>query len=194
VGAGLRGKRVLALGITSVFYPIAKQGLEEGVRCEFGPGSAVMGGGGGKGGVLPDDADQVIAEFFGVERVCGGYGMTEQNWFLSSCEQERFHLPPWVTVFLLDPDTGAPLPRKGRQTGRAAFFDMSHDGSWGGIVTGDRITVDHAPCACGRTTLHIDKKIQRFSEISGGGDDKISCAAAPAAQAEALDYLNGSFL
>lgn len=193
VGAGLRGKRVLALGITSIFYPIAKQGLEDGVRCEFGPGSAVMGGGGAKGTVLPDNADQVIAEFFGVERVRGGYGMTEQNWFLTSCEHERFHLPPWVTLFLLDPETGAPLPRAGMQTGRAAFFDMSHDGSWGGIVTGDRISVDYAPCACGRTTLHIAKNIQRFSELNGGEDDKISCAAAPAAQAEALDYLNASF-
>lgn len=193
VGQGLRGKRVLALGITSVFYPIARQGLDEGIRCAFGPGSAVMGGGGAKGMVLPDNADQVIAEFFGVERVRGGYGMTEQNSFLTSCEHDHFHLPPWVTLFLLDPQSGAPMPRTGRQTGRAAFFDMSHDGSWGGIVTGDRVTADYEPCPCGRSTIHLDRRIQRFSELNGGDDDKISCAAAPGAQAEALDYLNGSF-
>jgi hypothetical protein len=186
----LAGKRVFALGITSIFYPIAKQGLDEGVRGAFAPGSVVMGGGGGKGVVLPDDADQVIAGFFGVDRVRGGFGMTEQNAFLTTCEHERFHVPPWVTVYLLDPESGQPLPRTGVQTGRAAFFDMSHDGSWGGIVSGDRITVDHGPCPCGRTTLHLDKKIQRFSELSGA-DDKISCAAAPSAQNEALDYLNG---
>jgi hypothetical protein len=185
----LAGQRVFALGITSLFYPIARQGLEAGVRGAFAPGSVVMGGGGAKGLVLPDDADQVIADFFGVERVRGGYGMTEQNSFLVSCEHDRFHVPPWVTVLLLDPESGQPLPREGVQTGRAAFFDPSHDGGWGGIVTGDRITVDHGPCPCGRTTQHLDKKIQRFSDVSGG-DDKISCAAAPAAQDAALDYLN----
>lgn len=185
----LAGQRVFALGITSLFYPIARQGLDEGVRGAFGPGSTVMGGGGAKGTVLPGDADQVIADFFGVERVRGGYGMTEQNSFLTTCEANRFHVPPWVTVLVLDPDSGQPLPRKGVQTGRAAFFDPTHDGGWGGIVSGDRISVDHAPCPCGRTTLHLDTRIQRFSELAGG-DDKISCAATPAAQAEALDYLN----
>jgi hypothetical protein len=55
------------------------------------------------------------------------------------------------------------LPRSDVQTGRASFFDMTHDGSWGGIVTGDRISVDHTICPCGRTTLHIDKKIQRHN-------------------------------
>ena len=186
----LAGQRVFVLGVTSLFYPIAVQGLEAGVRGQFAPGSVVMGGGGAKGTVLPDDADAVIEAFFGVPGVRGGYGMTEQNWFLTSCEAGRFHLPPWVTLFLLDPQTGAPLPREGVQTGRAGFFDMSHDGSWGGIVSGDRVTVDHGPCRCGRTTLHLDSRIRRFSE-DAGGDDKISCAATPAAQAEALDYLNG---
>lgn len=185
----LAGRRVFALGITSLFYPIARQGLDEGVRCAFGPGSTVMGGGGAKGTVLPDDADQVIADFFGVPQVRGGYGMTEQNAFLTTCEANRFHVPPWVTVLLLDPESGQPLPREGVQTGRAAFFDPTHDGGWGGVVSGDRISVDHGPCRCGRTTLHLDTRIQRFSELNGG-DDKISCSAAPAAQAEALEYLN----
>jgi hypothetical protein len=189
-GPELAGKRVFALGITTLFYRIAKEGLEHGVRCAFGPGSVVMGGGGAKGTELPADADRVIAEFFGVTRVGGGYGMTEQNTFMTCCEHDHFHLPPWVTLVLLDAHSGAPLPRSAVQTGRAAFFDMTHDGSWGGIVTGDRITVDYRPCPCGRTTLHIDQTIQRFSELNGG-DDKISCAAAPSAQSDALEYLNG---
>jgi hypothetical protein len=91
-------------------------------------------------------------------------------------------------VLLLDPDSGKPLPRADVQTGRASFFDLSQDGSWGGIVTGDRISVDYGPCPCGQTTLHMDKKIQRFSEITGD-DDKLTCAATPGAQAEALNLL-----
>jgi hypothetical protein len=68
------------------------------------------------------------------------------------------------------------------------FFDMCHDGSWGGIVSGDRIEASYEPCGCGRSTVHLSRLIQRFSELQGG-DDKISCAATPGAQAEALGYL-----
>jgi hypothetical protein len=183
----LAGQRVFALGITTLFYEIARSGLKEGVRAQFAANSVVVAGGGGKGVVLPADADEVIRRFFGVD-VHGAYGMTEQNFYLNTCEHQRLHVPPWVTVLLLDPSTGVPLPRQGVQTGRAAFFDMSQDGSWGGIVTGDRISVAYEACLCGRSTVHIDKKIQRFSEISGD-DDKLTCAATPGAQAEALELL-----
>jgi hypothetical protein len=185
----LASERVLALGITSMFFEIARSGLESGASAAFAPGSAVVGGGGAKGMVLPDDAEQVICRFFGVDRMRGSYGMTEGNFYLNSCEHGHYHVPPWVAVLLLDPDSGRPLPREGRQTGRASFFDVTQDGAWGGIVSGDRITVDYTPCTCGRTTLHIAPQIQRFSEVNGG-DDKITCAATPAAQDEALGYLN----
>ena len=39
-----------------------------------------------------------------------------------------------------------------------------------------------------RSTIHLHSKIQRFSDL-GDGDDKITCAATPAAQADALNYL-----
>lgn len=185
----LAGKQVMALGITSMFFEIARNGLEAGARAAFAPGSAVVGGGGAKGMVLPDNAEEMIAEFFGVERMRGSYGMTEQNFYVNDCEHDRYHIPPWVAVILLDGETGQPLPREGVQAGRASFFDISQDGAWGGIVSGDRISVDFTPCPCGRTTLHIDKTIQRFSELQGG-DDKITCAATPGAQAEALGFLN----
>jgi hypothetical protein len=183
----LRGQRVFALGLTNLFYEIARSGLQEGVHAEFAPNSVAMAGGGGKGIVLPEDAEQVIRAFFGVE-LRGGYGMTEQNFYLVTCEHQRLHIPPWVTVLLLDPDSGQPLPREGVQSGRASFFDLSQDGTWGGIVSGDRITVGYSPCPCGRATLYMDKKIQRFSEITGD-DDKLTCAATPSAQAEALELL-----
>jgi hypothetical protein len=48
---------------------------------------------------------------------------------------------------------------------------------------------DHQ-CECGRTSYAMEKKINRVSEIQGG-DDKISCAATPQAQAEAMDFLTG---
>ncbi len=91
-------------------------------------------------------------------------------------------------MLLLDPETGKPMPRTGQQTGRASFFDPTQDGAWGGIISGDRITVDYDPCECGRTTLHIHPKIMRFSELTGD-DDKITCAATPQAQDDALGFL-----
>ena len=185
----LRGQRIFAMGTTSMFYNIAKQGVEEGIRGSFAPGSVLMGGGGAKGMALPDDAEQTIKDFFGIDWMQSAYGMTEMNAFSVLCEANRYHLAPWVAPFILDGETGKPLPREGVQTGRAAFFDVTHDGTWGGIVTGDQVTANYEPCQCGRRTLSFDKKIQRFSEITGG-DDKITCAATPTAQNEALDFLN----
>jgi hypothetical protein len=185
----LKGKRVFAMGTTNMFYDVAKRGLEEGTRGVFTPDSTVMGGGGHKGVVQAPDTEEVIKAFFGVPRLKMCYGMTEMNSFSPTCEHGSYHFLPWVTVIVLDHETGKPLPRSGVQTGRASFFDMTHDGTWGGIVTGDKITVDwDTPCPCGRTSLHLKGKVERYSELQGG-DDKISCAATPQAQAEAMDFL-----
>jgi hypothetical protein len=185
----LRGQRVFALGTTHMFYDVAKRGLEEGARAQFSADSLLMGGGGAKGMDLPPNVDDILKEFFNVQKVRSCYGMTEVNSFAPTCEHDRYHFLPWVVVYVLDYETGKPLPRKGVQTGRAAFFDPTSDGTWGGIITGDKITIDwDTPCSCGRSSVYVSGKIQRFSEISGG-DDKITCAATPSAQAEAMDYL-----
>lgn len=92
--------------------------------------------------------------------------------------------------FVLDPEDGHVLPTdRGEQTGRAAFFDLLPSTYWGGIVTGDEVSLDHRPCSCGRTTAHIARAIQRFSE-KHGGDDKITCAASDDAHARAMEFLN----
>ncbi len=185
----LRGERVCAMGLTNMFYTVAKRGLEEGARGMFSADSVVMAGGGAKGVTLPDNCDQIICEFFGVDRLVASYGMTEMNSMSIRCEHGQYHVLPWVTVFLLDLETGQPLPRSGVQTGRASFFDMTQDGTWGGIVSGDLVTVDwDKPCPCGRTSVALYQNIRRVSELQGG-EDKISCAATPGAQEEAMDFL-----
>lgn len=187
----LQGKRVFVMSTSNLLYAAAKRGLEEGLSGVFAPDSVFMGGGGAKGVPLPDDLEEVICKFFNCERMISSYGMTEMNSFSVLCDHDRYHVLPWVTVFLLDLETGRPLPRRGRQTGRAAFFDMTADSCWGGLVTGDLVTVDwDHQCECGRTSYALEKKINRVSEIQGG-DDKISCAATPQAQAEAMDFLTG---
>ncbi|MDE8651115.1 hypothetical protein [Novosphingobium album (ex Liu et al. 2023)] len=187
----LKGQRVFVMGTSNLLYAAAKRGLDEGLSGVFAPDSVFMGGGGAKGVPLPDDLEEVVCRFFNCERMISAYGMTEMNSFSVLCDHDRYHVLPWVTVFLLDLETGQPLPRHGAQTGRAAFFDMTQDSTWGGIVTGDLVTVDwDRPCECGRTSVALEKKINRVSELQGG-DDKISCAATPAAQAEAMDFLTG---
>ena len=105
------------------------------------------------------------------------------------CAEDRFHIEPWAILFVLDPDTGAPLPREGIQTGRAAFYDLLAETYWGGFVSGDEITVNWTdPCPCGKTTVHMARQVERYG-LQHGGDDKISCAAAADAHDAALRYL-----
>ena len=187
----LQGQRVFVMSTSNLLYTAAKRGLEQGLSGVFAPDSVFMGGGGAKGVPLPDDLEEVICKFFNTTRMISSYGMTEMNSFSVLCDHDRYHILPWVTVFLLDLDTGQPLPRKGKQTGRAAFFDMTQDSTWGGLITGDLVTADwDRACECGRTSVALEKKINRVTEIQGG-DDKISCAATPQAQAEAMDFLTG---
>lgn len=187
----LQGQRVFVMSTSNLLYAAARRGLDEGLSGVFARDSVFMGGGGAKGVPLPDDLEEVICKFFNTPRMISAYGMTEMNSFSVQCDHDRYHVLPWVTPFLLDLESGQPLPRKGRQTGRAGFFDMTADSCWGGLVTGDLVTIDwDHRCACGRTSFGIEKKINRVSELQGG-DDKISCAATPQAQAEAMDFLTG---
>lgn len=187
----LQGERVFVMSTSNLLYAAAKRGVEEGLSGVFAPNSVFMGGGGAKGVPLPDDLEEVVEKFFNCKRMISSYGMTEMNSFSVLCEHDRYHVMPFVTVFLLDLETGQPLPRSGEQTGRAAFFDMTADSCWGGLVTGDYVTVnwDHS-CECGRKSVALEKKIGRVSEFQGG-EDKITCAATPGAQAEAMDFLTG---
>ncbi len=191
MAAELKGERIFAMGTSNMFYTVAKRGLEAGITASFSPDSVLMGGGGAKGVPLPDDLEEVICRFFGFERMTSSYGMTEMNSFSILCEHDHYHLLPWVTVYLLDLNSGRPLPRKGVQSGRAAFFDMTQDSTWGGLVTGDMVTIDwDNDCPCGRQSVALHKTINRVSDLQGG-DDKISCAATPQAQSEAMDFLTG---
>jgi hypothetical protein len=184
----LEGERVYIGGMSGALTELAMRGLHHGVRNLFGSRCVVQCGGGGKGSKLPDNWEEMALEFTGAQRIGQYYGMTEVTMITSKCSEGHYHIPPWVLTYVLDPDTGRPYPREGVQTGRAAFFDLVPQSHWGGFATGDEITVDWRPCACGRTTVHIHANIERYSE-KRGGDDKITCAAADDAHAAAIDFL-----
>lgn len=183
----LRGRRIWILGTWNVLYEIASAGLANGLENVFAPDSLVSTGGGAKGAVVPDDWEDVVKRFIGVDRLQHGYSMTEITALNKLCEHGHYHFEPWIIPFVLDPADGRPLPRSGRQTGRMALFDVVPRSYWGGFITGDEVTADWSPCPCGRTTPHIERSIERYSDKHG--DDKITCAASDAAHRVALDVL-----
>lgn len=184
----LRGRRIWLLATWNVLYAIAKAGLDRGMAGVFAPDSLVTTGGGAKGQAVPDDWDESVKRFVGVDRVQHTYVMSEITALNKMCEHGRYHFEPWIVPFVLDPVDGRLLPREGAQTGRAAVFDLMARTYWGGFITGDEVTASFEGCACGRTTPHLARSIERFSEKSGG-DDKITCLAAEEAHRAALEFL-----
>jgi hypothetical protein len=95
-----------------------------------------------------------------------------------------------VIPFLLDPDSSEPLPRHGKQTGRAAFYDFLNQSHWGGIISGDEITIDwDTACPCGLASVPIEHDIIRYSEKESVEDDRISCNATQEVHQEAVDFM-----
>jgi len=186
--AGLQGQFVLWCVLPHDAYSIAAPRLERGERWSFAPGSVALIAGGAKGHDLPADWRNTIERFLDL-RVVTSYSMSELSGANVECERGRHHIPPWLVLFVLDPDTSRPLPRQGVQTGRAAFFDLLPEGHWGGLMTGDEVEVDFdSLCGCGAQSPHIAPRIERLA-TKRGGDDKITCAATPEAHAEAMQFL-----
>jgi hypothetical protein len=186
----LRGRRIWLLATWNVLYTIAKAALDRGLTEVFAPDSLVTTGGGAKGQVVPDDWEESVRRFVGVDHVQHAYVMSEITALNKMCEHGRYHFEPWIVPFVLDPADGRALPRVGEHTGRAAVFDLMAETYWGGFITGDEVTASFEQCACGRTTAHVARAIERFSE-KRGGDDKITCVATEDAHRAALEFLTG---
>jgi hypothetical protein len=106
------------------------------------------------------------------------------------CSAGCFHWPPTLVVFVLDPDTGEPLPRIGTQTGRLAAFDLCPESYWGGTITGDQVTVDwEEGCSCGRRGPRLMNDVTRYSRLRD--DDKITCSKSADAYERAVETLAG---
>jgi hypothetical protein len=189
----LKGRRIWMLATWNVLYGIAKAGLDRGLEGVFAADSLVTTGGGAKGQAVPDDWEETVQRFIGVDQVQHSYVMSEITALNKMCQRGRYHFEPWIIPFALDPSDGSPLggrDRAGEHTGRAAVFDLLASTYWGGFITGDEVSLSFEACACGRTTPHVARRIERFSEKQGG-DDKITCVAAEDAHRAALEFLTG---
>lgn len=127
---------------------------------------------------LPPNYREFVFETLNLapERICQAYGMQELSSTFPRCRAGRYHLPPWVMLLLLD-ESGDQLiepSMTGELEGRAGFFDLSMEGRWGGVISGDRIRVTWGACACGNRSPSVHEDIQRYADMAGG--DKIACA------------------
>lgn len=173
----LKGERVFMASTTGYLVKAAQEGLKRGIRDVFSPDSVGSVGGGGKGVVLPDNWFDIVREFTGIQEWSNGFGMTELTGSMRLCSEGYFHAQPYTICFLLNPETGEMLPREGTQTGRFAFLDLLVQTFWGGVVTGDKLTIDwDASCNCGRKGHRIHNGVTRYSE-QVTGDDKVTCSA-----------------
>jgi hypothetical protein len=174
-----RDKKLMVAGLWSGLFAVAKIVRERGYSAkDFDPDNCIYVGGGLKRALLPDDYQDFVHGTFNIpaERTFQNYSMQELNSGMPKCRAGgRYHLPPWIVPFLLNEEGDELLPiGEGEVEGRAAFFDLSLDGRWGGVITGDKISVDFGPCACGNKGPSVKDNITRYADIKG--DDKIGCA------------------
>jgi hypothetical protein len=140
--------------------------------------NALTTGGGLKGMALPPDyREQCFAMLhLSTERFLHYYSMQELNVRMPKCpEAGRYHVPSTLALFVLERDGEALAPvSDGQAEGRAAFFDFTVDGRWGGTMSGDKVIAEFGTCRCGRPGPTILSEISRFSDLADG--DKITCA------------------
>ncbi|MEV5828218.1 hypothetical protein AB0L25_21935 [Spirillospora sp. NPDC052242] len=174
-----REEKLYIAGMWNSLYQVARAVRDMGyAAADFHPDNCVYVGGGLKRAQLPDDYQEYVHRTFNIpaERDFQNYSMQELNSGMPKCRKGgRYHVPPWVVPFVLDEPGDALLPHeRGEVQGRAAFFDLSLDGRWGGVITGDRISLDLDPCACGAGGPTVRDDIARYADLAG--DDKIGCA------------------
>ena len=175
-----RGERLYITGMWGALHPFAEAVRARGYSGkDFHPENGVYLGGGLKRAKLPDDYREFVFETFNFQPrfIYQMYSMQEINSAMPRCQAGgRYHVPAWVVVLPLDKngDALAPGANEGAVEGRAAFFDLSMDGRWGGVISGDHIHVDFGTCACGAKSPSIRDDIVRYSDLEG--DDKIGCS------------------
>lgn len=168
----LRTERVMLVGLLPAMYRLAKRAKDLGFPTSgLHPDSYISVGGGSKGSDIPSDWRTELEDLFGV-KVQVRYGFQETNGGARLLDDGLYHFPAWKIPLVLD-DSGECLlePRCGVVRGRLGAFDVSVDGRWGGVITGDQVTA-HYDAAPG---FGVESNIERYS-VTQGGDDKLTCS------------------
>lgn len=173
-----RHRKLHITGLFGPMYQVASMVRDRGYSsADFAENSTFVSGG-LKRMAVPDNYKEIIFDTFNItpERTVHTYGMQELNSTAPRCSAGRYHMPPWIMLLLLD-ESGEKLirpPATGEVEGRAAFFDLSLDGRWGGVISGDKIRATWEPCSCGNASPSVHPDIQRYADLASG--DKIACS------------------
>ncbi len=165
----LAGRRVFVMGSYNLLHELATEGLSRGISGVFAPDSVVASGGGAKGIVLPDNWQEPVLEFFGVDRIVMGYGMSEV-----SAMHVAVRAGPLPRAALDHPLRARPRhERAGAPDGRATGPGrVLRPGQRQPLGRGDVGRRDRArsrtPCGCGRTTVHIGPRTSSATATSRG--------------------------
>jgi hypothetical protein len=174
-----RHERLHIMGLFAPLYKVAELVRSRGYSAkDFSPENIGFMSGGLKRVQVPDNYREFVFETLNLseDRLFQQYGMQEMNSNAVRCRCGRHHVAPWVMLLPLD-ESGETLiepPATGEIEARAAFFDLSLDGRWGGVISGDKIRATWEPCACGARSPSINTDIQRYADTASG--DKIACA------------------
>jgi hypothetical protein len=174
-----RHAKLHIMGLFGPLYKVAERVRSRGYSGkDFHPENSCFISGGLKRVQLPENYRDFVFDTFNLsgQRICQQYGMQELNSNAPRCKCGRYHMPPWVMLLPLD-EPGETLiepPASGEFEGRAAFFDLSLDGRWGGVISGDKLRISYDRCACGNRSPSINEDIQRYADMASG--DKIACA------------------
>lgn len=167
------------MGLYGPLYRVAEIVREKGFSGKDFQPNAMFISGGLKRAQVPDNYKQIIYDTFNLadERICHTYGMQELNTNAVRCSAGRYHLPPWMILLLLD-ESGEnliePPAGGGEIEGRAGFVDLSLQGRWGGVISGDKVRATWDPCACGNRSPSVHQDISRYADTAAG--DKIACS------------------
>ena len=166
-----RDEPAMIAGMLPAMWRVAQRARELGLSGGLHPDTYVSVGGGAKGTDIPSDYREQLAAIFGVD-VQLRYGFQETNGGARLLDDDLYHFPAWKIPLILD-DSGERLlsPRTGVQTGRLGAFDVSIDGRWGGVITGDKVVAHHEA----EPGFAVERNIERYSVLQGG-DDKLTCS------------------
>jgi hypothetical protein len=171
----------LALGVMwpqafKIVEAMRARGVKDG---EMHPGTVLCMGGGIKGVKLPDDFKEQIYAFFQLKpaNYINTYAMVEMTG-LSPFQHDlnAYALPPWIVPLILDKSAEKLLnPENGEGVieGRMAFFDVLTDARWGGLISGDKVTVDFTQA--NGFTGPLVTNVARYQDLEEG-EDKLTCA------------------
>jgi hypothetical protein len=175
------GRPVLVFGTPSRAAVLCDAMLAIGVKATAGSGSRLVTGGGWKGDreMSAPELRELVGCVLGLEgdAVVDAYSATELNCVLSSCREDRYHVPPLVQPLLFD--DAFEWVEEAEETGLLGFFDPFAGSYPGLLVTGDQGHLTRDPCPCGLSGWSVRSPIVRAL-----GHEPRGCAGALRAERE----------